>query len=128
MKHLKTKKTLTLLILATYLLFTGCETTTQNTMKIKEIAQEVKKSLNLGPEFELITTFNNKKIDHLVKKYGKFNLTRIDGDLAFQRLDKGFCRVFVQSSIATSNINSILVFHLKKKKFYPQFQLKDCVK
>ena len=45
MKHLKTKKTLTLLILATYLLFTGCETTTQNTMKIKEIAQEVKKSL-----------------------------------------------------------------------------------
>ena len=127
MKHLKTKKTLTLLILATYLLFTGCETTTQNTMKINKIAKEVKKSFNLGPEFELITTFNNKKIDHLVKKYGKFNLTRIDEDLSFQRLDKGFCRVFVQSSIATDNINSILVFHLKKKKFYPQFQLKDCV-
>ena len=48
-------------------------------MKIKEIAQEVTKSFNLGPEFELITTFNNKKIDHLVKKYGKFNLTKIDG-------------------------------------------------
>ena len=49
MKHLKTKKTLTLLILATYLLFTGCETTTQNTMKINKIAKEVTKSFNLGP-------------------------------------------------------------------------------
>lgn len=127
MKHLKTKNTLILLILSMFLLFTGCETTTQNTIKDKKISQKVTKILNLEPEFELITTFNNKKIDLLVKKYGQFNLTRIDGDLSFQRLDKGFCRVFVQSSISTSNINSILVFHLKKKKFYPQFQLKDCV-
>ncbi|MDA1283931.1 MAG: hypothetical protein O3C61_03310 [Proteobacteria bacterium] len=113
--------------LSTFLFFIGCGTTTQNTMKIKEISQKVTKNFNLGPEFEIITTFNNKKIDLLLKEYGKFDLTRIDGDLSFQRLDKGFCRVFVQSSILTGNINSILVFHLKKKKFYPQFQLKDCV-
>jgi len=127
MKHLKTKNVLILLILSMFLLFTGCETTTQNTMKVKEIAQKITNNVNLNSEFELITNFKNQKIDFLVKKYGKFDLTRIVGDLSFQRLDKGFCRVFVQSSISTGNINSILVFHLKKKKFYPQFQLKDCV-
>ena len=67
------------------------------------------------------------QIDLFKRDFGNFDLTRKDGDLNFQRLDKGSCRVFVPSSEASGNINSILVFHIKKKIFYPQFNLKKCV-
>mgnify|MGYP004218227249 CR=1 FL=1 len=127
MKIINIKNTLILLNLSVFFIFIGCESTTQNTIKIKEITEKTSKIINLKSDFEIITTFNNKQIDLFVQEYGKFDLKRTDGDLSFQRLDKGSCRVFVQSSILTGNINSILVFHLKKKTFYPQFQLQRCL-
>ncbi len=65
-------------------------------------------------------------MDLLIQEYGEFDLTRNIGDLSLQRLDKGFCRVFVKSIISTGIINDILIFHLNKKKFYPQFKLQNC--
>ena len=118
------------LILLTFsVLFTliSCESTNQTSSKVKEITQKTTKIIDLGPNFQLVTTYQNKQIDLFIKDFGNFDLTRKDDDLNFQRLDKGSCRVFVQSSNTSGNINSILVFHLKKKTFYPQFNLKKCI-
>tara|TARA_B100000767_G_scaffold253308_1_gene257756 strand:- start:2461 stop:2847 length:387 start_codon:yes stop_codon:yes gene_type:complete len=118
------------LILLTFsVLFTliSCESTNQTSSKVKEITQKTTKIIDLGPNFQLVTTYQNKQIDLFIKDFGNFDLTRKDDDLNFQRLDKGSCRVFVQSSDTSGNINSILVFHLKKKTFYPQFNLKKCI-
>jgi hypothetical protein len=105
----------------------SCESTNQTSSKVKEITQKTTKIIDLGPNFQLVTTYQNKQIDLFIKDFGNFDLTRKDDDLNFQRLDKGSCRVFVQSSDTSGNINSILVFHLKKKTFYPQFNLKKCI-
>jgi len=118
------------LILLTFsVLFTliSCESTNQTSSKVKEITQKTTKIIDLGSNFQLVTTYQNKQIDLFIKDFGNFDLTRKDDDLNFQRLDKGSCRVFVQSSDTSGNINSILVFHLKKKTFYPQFNLKKCI-
>ena len=105
----------------------SCESTNQTSSKVKEITQKTTKIIDLGSNFQLVTTYQNKQIDLFIKDFGNFDLTRKDDDLNFQRLDKGSCRVFVQSSNTSGNINSILVFHLKKKTFYPQFNLKKCI-
>lgn len=118
------------LILLTFsVLFTliSCESTNQTSSKVKEITQKTTKIIDLGSNFQLVTTYQNKQIDLFIKDFGNFDLTRKNDDLNFQRLDKGSCRVFVQSSDTSGNINSILVFHLKKKTFYPQFNLKKCI-
>ena len=118
-----------LILLIFGILFTliSCESTNQTSSKIKKITKKTTKIIDLGPKFQLVTTYQNKQIDLFKRDFGNFDLTRKDGDLNFQRLDKGSCRVFVQSSEASGNINSILVFHIKKKIFYPQFNLKKCV-
>lgn len=118
---------LILLSFGIFFMLVSCETTKQTSVKVKEIAQKTTKIIDLGPKFETITTYQNKQVNIFVKDFGNFNLIRSDGELNFQRLDKGSCRVFVQSSNTTGNINSILVFHLKKKIFYPQFNLKKCI-
>ena len=118
---------LILLSFGIFFMLVSCETTKQTSVKVKEIAQKTTKIIDLGPKFETITTYQNKQVNIFVKDFGNFNLIRSDGELNFQRLDKGSCRVFVQSLNTTGNINSILVFHLKKKIFYPQFNLKKCI-
>ena len=118
---------LILLSFGIFLILISCETTKQTSVKIKEIAEKTTEIIDLGPKFELITTYQNKQVNNFVKDFGNFDLIRNDGELNFQRLDKGSCRVFVQSTNTTGNINSILIFHLKKKKFYPQFNLKKCI-
>ena len=118
-----------LILLMFVILFSliSCESVNQTSSKVKEITQKTTKIIDLGPKFQLVTTYQNKQIDLFIKDFGDFDLTRKDGELNFQRLDKGICRVFVQSSDTSGNINSILVFHLKKKIFYPQFNLKKCI-
>ena len=118
---------LILLSFGIFFMLVSCETTKQTSVKVKEIAQKTTKIIDLGPKFETITTYQNKQVNIFVKDFGNFNLIRSDGELNFQRLDKGSCRVFVQSSNTTGNINSILVFKKKKKIFYPQFNLKKCI-
>ena len=121
------QKKLILLIFATLFTLISCESTNQTSSQIKKITQKTTKIIDLEPKFKLITTYQNKQIDLFKRDFGNFDLIRKDGDLNFQRLDRGLCRVFVQSSDSSGNINSILVFHIKRKIFYPQFNLKKCI-
>ena len=75
----------------------SCESVNQTSSKVREITQKTTKIIDLGPKFQLVTTYQNKQIDLFIKDFGDFDLTRKDGELNFQRLDKGICRVFVQS-------------------------------
>lgn len=127
MNKLILQNKLILLTFSVLLTLISCESTNQTSSKVKEITQKTTKIIDLGSNFQLVTTYQNKQIDLFIKDFGNFDLTRKDDDLNFQRLDKGSCRVFVQSSNTSGNINSILVFHLKKKTFYPQFNLKKCI-
>ena len=127
MNKLILKNKLILLVFCILFTLISCESTNQTSSKVKEITQKTTKIIDLGPKFQLVTTYQNKQIDLFIKDFGNFDLTRKDGNLNFQRLDKENCRVFVQSSNTSGNINSILVFHLKKKTFYPQFNLKKCI-
>ena len=127
MNKLIIQNKLILLIFGILFALISCESTNQTSSQIKKVTQKTTRFIDLGPKFELVTTYQNKQIDLFKRDFGNFDLTRKDGDLNFQRLDRGRCRVFVQSSEASGNINSILVFHIKKKIFYPQFNLKKCV-
>ena len=126
MKKFNSKKILILLSFSFFFVSVSCETTTQNTKKNIEMTQKTKKNIISDSKFELIPTFNKKKVNLLIQEYGEFDFTKNIGDLSLQRLDKGFCRVFVKSIISTGIINDILIFHLNKKKFYPQFKLQNC--
>ena len=75
----------------------SCESVNQTSSKVREITQKTTKIIDLGPKFQLVTTYQNKQIDLFIKDFGDFDLTRKDGELNFQRLDRSLDGKFLKT-------------------------------